>query len=172
MPTSWSISPALDQLADLARGDEELVSDPAVPTTSLVTRLSLVPDRRKRRGLRHELLVVLVLAACATLVVGARPLRADPQEQSAAGAEAAWAVLAGRDADWVQTSAVEDDQGHGRIERRSKRRRTGQVIGVSRGDIGCGEVWVPGGCRTAGGGSAASVSTRSGGSGWVLGHRR
>jgi predicted transposase YbfD/YdcC len=70
VPTSLSISPALDQLADLARWDEELVSDRTLPTTSLVKRLSRVPDRRKRQGLRHELLVVLVLAACATLVVG------------------------------------------------------------------------------------------------------
>jgi predicted transposase YbfD/YdcC len=57
-------------LADLARQDAELVRDPAVPGSSLVTRLSQVPDRRKRRGRRHELVVVLVLAACATLVVG------------------------------------------------------------------------------------------------------
>jgi hypothetical protein len=70
VPTSLSMSPVLDQLADLARWDREFVSDPALATSSLVTRLSLVPDRRKRRGLRHELLVVLVLAACATLVVG------------------------------------------------------------------------------------------------------
>ncbi|MGI8312322.1 ISAs1 family transposase [Saccharopolyspora hattusasensis] len=31
---------------------------------------SQVPDRRKRRGRRHDLVAVLVLAACATLVVG------------------------------------------------------------------------------------------------------
>jgi hypothetical protein len=60
----------LDQLEDLARWDAELESDPTVPTSSLVGRLSQVPDRRKRRGVRHALLVVLVLAACATLVVG------------------------------------------------------------------------------------------------------
>jgi hypothetical protein len=35
-----------------------------------VARLSKVPDLRRRRGLRHRLVVVLALAACATLVVG------------------------------------------------------------------------------------------------------
>jgi DDE family transposase len=70
--TVSSISPALDQLADLARRDAGLARDPAFPESSLFARLSQVPDRRKRRGRRHELVVVvvLVLAACATLVVG------------------------------------------------------------------------------------------------------
>lgn len=65
LPTS-----CLDQLADLAAWEEEL-GDGAVETESaLVTRLSTVPDPRRRRGLRHPLIVVLVLSACATLVVG------------------------------------------------------------------------------------------------------
>ena len=70
MSTVSSISPALDQLADLARQDAGLARDPAFPESSLFARLSQVPDRRKRRGRRHEPVVVLVLAACATLVVG------------------------------------------------------------------------------------------------------
>jgi predicted transposase YbfD/YdcC len=70
VPVSSPISPALDQLADLARWDAEPESDPVPLASSLVGRLSQVPDRRKRRGLRHSLLVVLVLSACATLVVG------------------------------------------------------------------------------------------------------
>ena len=70
MSVSSPISAVLDQLEDLARWDAELESDPAVPTSSLVGRLSQVPDRRRRRGVRHALPVVLVLAACATLVVG------------------------------------------------------------------------------------------------------
>lgn len=61
---------ALDRLAELARQDTQLVCEPAFPTSSLLVRLSRVPDRRKRRGRRHELVVVLVLVACATLVVG------------------------------------------------------------------------------------------------------
>ena len=73
MSPSSSLSAVLGQLADLAREDALVESDPvgrAGPSSSLVTRLSRVVDRRKRRGLRHELVVVLVLAACATLVVG------------------------------------------------------------------------------------------------------
>lgn len=81
MHASSSISPVLGQLADLARRDVGTgpgcpgVADPAGLTSSgltssVVTRLSRVVDRRKRRGLRHELVVVLVLTACATLVVG------------------------------------------------------------------------------------------------------
>ncbi|MGX6608633.1 ISAs1 family transposase, partial [Micromonosporaceae bacterium Da 78-11] len=36
----------------------------------LVARLARVPDPRRLRGLRHPLLVILVLTACATLVTG------------------------------------------------------------------------------------------------------
>ena len=63
-------SPVLDQLADLALREAELETDPGVVESSLVSRLEQVPDRRARRGLRHPLRVVLVLTACATLVVG------------------------------------------------------------------------------------------------------
>ena len=70
MSSSSSISPALDQLAALARGNTQVRTDPVAVTSSLLARLARVPDRRKRRGLRHELVVVLALAACATLVVG------------------------------------------------------------------------------------------------------
>jgi hypothetical protein len=68
VPVSSPIRPALGQLADLARWDAELES--VLLASSLVGRLSQVPDRRKRRGLRHSLLVVLALSAWATPVVG------------------------------------------------------------------------------------------------------
>jgi hypothetical protein len=68
--SSSSISPVHGQLADLARGDIQVGSGAVGPSSSLVTRLRGVVDRRKRRGLRHELVVILVLTACATLVVG------------------------------------------------------------------------------------------------------
>jgi predicted transposase YbfD/YdcC len=67
---SSPINPALGQLADLALWEAELAADPVLLASSLASRLAQVPDRRKRRGLRHSLLVVLVLSACATLVVG------------------------------------------------------------------------------------------------------
>jgi predicted transposase YbfD/YdcC len=57
-------------LAGLARWEAELAADPAAVRSSLISRLRQVPDRRGRRGLRHPPLVVLVLTACATLVVG------------------------------------------------------------------------------------------------------
>jgi ADP-heptose:LPS heptosyltransferase len=65
------IRPVVDQLADPALWEAELAgADPAAVASSLLSRLGQVPDRRGRRGLRHPLLVVLVLTACATLVVG------------------------------------------------------------------------------------------------------
>ncbi len=70
MSSSSSISPVLGQLGELAREDGQVGAGPAVPMSSLVTRLSRVVDRRNRRGRRHDLVVILALAACATLVVG------------------------------------------------------------------------------------------------------
>jgi predicted transposase YbfD/YdcC len=62
--------PCLDQLADLALWEAEFVADPVAVESGLVARLRSVPDRRARHGRRHPLLVILVLTACATLVVG------------------------------------------------------------------------------------------------------
>ncbi|PWU45105.1 ISAs1 family transposase [Micromonospora sp. S4605] len=90
MSSSSPISPVVDHLADLALWEAELAADPvtadpvtADPVTadslaadpllvasSLLDRLRQVPDPRRLRGLRHPLLVILVLTACATLVVG------------------------------------------------------------------------------------------------------
>jgi predicted transposase YbfD/YdcC len=69
-------TPCLDQLADLALWEAELAADPAEVESVLVSRLAQVPDHRARRGLRHPLVVVLVLAACATLVVGSDSMAA------------------------------------------------------------------------------------------------
>ena len=60
----------LDQLAGLAERELGSAADPAEAESVLVARLSKVPDLRRRRGLRHPLVVVLALAACASLVVG------------------------------------------------------------------------------------------------------
>ncbi|MCW2869779.1 ISAs1 family transposase [Actinacidiphila oryziradicis] len=70
MPVSSLIPPAVGQLADLALWETELATDPGVAESALVSRLRQVPDRRAKRGRRHALVVVLVLTACATLVVG------------------------------------------------------------------------------------------------------
>ena len=70
MSVSSPISPAVDHLADLALWEAELAADPQVMASSLTDRLAGVPDPRKPRGRRHRLAVVLVLTACATLVVG------------------------------------------------------------------------------------------------------
>jgi predicted transposase YbfD/YdcC len=67
---SSPISPAVGHLADLALWEAELAVDGRVVASSLADRLARVPDRRGRRGRRHPLVVVLVLTACATLVVG------------------------------------------------------------------------------------------------------
>jgi len=62
--------PVLDQLADWARWEAEWAADPAEVESALVARLAQVPDLRRRRGLRHRLVLILALTACATLVVG------------------------------------------------------------------------------------------------------
>jgi predicted transposase YbfD/YdcC len=67
---SSPICPAVDQLADLALWEAELVTEPATVMSSLLGRLQQVPDRRGCRGRRHRLVVILVLTACATLVAG------------------------------------------------------------------------------------------------------
>jgi predicted transposase YbfD/YdcC len=62
--------PVLDQLADWARWEVELAADPGQVESALLVRLSQVPDLRRRKGLRHRLVLILALTACATLVVG------------------------------------------------------------------------------------------------------
>jgi hypothetical protein len=69
-------TPCLDQLADLAAREAELADGAATTESALVTRLSRIPGPRRRRGLRHPLIVVLALSACATLVVGGNSLTA------------------------------------------------------------------------------------------------
>lgn len=75
MSSSSLIEGVVDHLADLALWEAELaagpdVVDPLVVASSLVDRLRQVPDPRGLRGLRHPLVVILVLTACATLVAG------------------------------------------------------------------------------------------------------
>ena len=70
MSASCPSKSVLDQLADWARWESELNPDPAGVESALVARLSQVRELRRRRGLRHRLVVILVLAACATLVTG------------------------------------------------------------------------------------------------------
>jgi predicted transposase YbfD/YdcC len=68
--SSSLISPAVGHLADLALWEAELAADPQVAASSLAQRLASVPDPRAVRGRRHPLVVILVLTACASLVVG------------------------------------------------------------------------------------------------------
>lgn len=68
--------PVLDQLADLAAWEAELATEATGAESALVRRLSLIPDRRSRQGLRHPLVVVLTLTACATLAVGGNSITA------------------------------------------------------------------------------------------------
>ena len=78
MSSSSLISPAVDQLTDLALWEVELVgggtpsgdAEALSLACPLVERLRQVPDPRRARGCRHPLAVILVLAACASLVVG------------------------------------------------------------------------------------------------------
>jgi len=70
LSVSSPISPAVDQFADLALWEAELAADPHLVASCLADRLAAVPDPRQLRGRRHPLVVILVLAACATLVVG------------------------------------------------------------------------------------------------------
>ena len=61
---SSPITPVLGQLADLI-ADGESMSGP--PVASLMQVLAAVPDPRKRRGVRHRLVAVLVMSVCAVL---------------------------------------------------------------------------------------------------------
>lgn len=70
MSESSLIGPVVDQLADLALWEAELAACPQLVASSLADRLAAVPDPRRLRGRRHPVVVILVLAACATLVVG------------------------------------------------------------------------------------------------------
>lgn len=70
MPVSSLIPPAVGQLADLALWEAEFATDPVEVESALVTRLREVPDGRSACGRRHALVVILALAAVATLVVG------------------------------------------------------------------------------------------------------
>ena len=85
--SSSPINPAVDHLADLALWEAELASDPQVMASSLVGRLEQVPDPRDPRGRQHRLVVVLVLTACATLVVGNDSLTAIWQWAAGTGQE-------------------------------------------------------------------------------------
>jgi hypothetical protein len=61
----------IDQpVVGLAMWEAELVNDPPGAAISLAGRLAGVPDPRNPRGRRHQLVVVLVLTACATVLVG------------------------------------------------------------------------------------------------------
>lgn len=70
MSVSCPPIPGLDQLADPAAWKAELAGNPAKTETALVIKLSKLPDQRHKRRLRHPLIVILVLSACATLVIG------------------------------------------------------------------------------------------------------
>ena len=70
MPVSSLVPPAVGQLTDLARWEAELTAGPVAVESALVNRLRQVPDRRAKRGRRHALVVILVLTACATVVIG------------------------------------------------------------------------------------------------------
>ena len=75
MSSSSLIDPVVAHLADLALWEAEMAGDPgnADPlsvASPLLERLREVADPRRLRGLRHPLLVILALTACATLVTG------------------------------------------------------------------------------------------------------
>ena len=61
-PATAALDHFEDLPADLFAG---LASADAVAVSSLVEALSWVPDPRCARGVRHQVLVVLVIAACA-----------------------------------------------------------------------------------------------------------
>lgn len=62
---SSPITPVLDQLCDLIAEDGVSMSGPQVEL--LMRVLAAVPDPRKRRGVRHSLVAVLVMSVCAVL---------------------------------------------------------------------------------------------------------
>lgn len=102
MSASCLSKPVLDQLADWARWEADLSADPGEAQSALVARLSQVPDQRRPKGLRHRLVLILALTACATLVVGSDSLTAIWQWSAGAPQDklarlgARWNPFAGR----------------------------------------------------------------------------
>ena len=102
MSISCQSKPVLDQLAGWARWEAELAAGPAEADGALLARLSQVRDLRRRKGLRHRLVLILALTACATLVVGSDSVTAiwqwsagaPPQKLARLGAR--WNPFTGR----------------------------------------------------------------------------
>ena len=76
MSVSSPINPVVDHLADLALWEAELAGDPRQTASTLMARLALVPNPRDLRGRRRPLVVILMLTACAALIVGKHCLAA------------------------------------------------------------------------------------------------
>lgn len=114
MSASSPIGPVVDQLADLALWEAELVTGTPQLAASLAERLARVPDPRSRQGLRHSLIVVLTLTACATLVVGNDSVTAI--RQWAAGASQEVLARTGARYDWwARRYVVPSDRTFGRV---------------------------------------------------------
>lgn len=79
----------------------ELADVPAAPR-EIVEALATIPDPRKRRGVRHPVLEILVIAATAVLG-GARSLTAISEWAADAGVD----VLAALDSDCENSGGVE-----------------------------------------------------------------
>ncbi len=113
MSSSSLIDPAVGHLADLALWEAELSADGRADALSvacpLVGRLRQVPDPRRLRGRRHPLTVILVLAACATLVVGNDSVTA------------IWQWAAGTPQDVLRRIGARFDAWHGRYTIPSER---------------------------------------------------
>ena len=142
MPSSCPPKSPVDQLAGLAERELASAADPAQGQSALVARLSMVPDLRRRRGRRHPLVVVLALAACATLVVGGDSVTAIWQWAARASQEKL-ARLGARRHPWTGRFLVPSERTFRRVLVRLDADALDAAIGGWVADVACGAVPAP-----------------------------
>jgi predicted transposase YbfD/YdcC len=147
--SSSLISPAVGHLADLALWEAEIAAEARGDDTRalslagpLVARLRQVPDPRRSRGLRHPLVVILALTACATLVVGNDHVSAIWQ-WAARTPQEVLARLGARYHPWSGRYTIPSQRAFGRVLTRLDADALDAALGGYAADVTRGQAPVP-----------------------------